>query len=245
MYKEYICKDIIWDTDKDDKITLPAAVVVPRLFLEGNGYIDAGDDDETAKDTLADALSDTYGFCVFGCEMETRQSMRKVNSVYALGTVVTPVLELGSQESRKVIAVEILKELNYLPSYIRAFRDKGDVFCSEEPYGFAYELNDEQKQYIADMEEQGKRIVYAVIHGVYKDACEDKSDVTTYLYVSDDEVRIAIQNIRDGNDLLSGILDDLPEPYCGKRAWAFVHGWDDDIGTVGVHGIAGGLTRTV
>lgn len=63
---------IKWDTDGDQDVFdfLPQEVEVPSKFSEEN-YTEDGEFDEDAMwDDISDWLSDTYGFCHGGFEIE-------------------------------------------------------------------------------------------------------------------------------------------------------------------------------
>lgn len=65
-------KNIKWDTDGNQEAydSLPQEVEVPSRFLKEN-YIEDGKLNEDAMwDDISDWLSDTYGFCHGGFEVE-------------------------------------------------------------------------------------------------------------------------------------------------------------------------------
>lgn len=65
-------KNIKWDTDGDQEVFdfLPQEVEVPSRFSEGN-YMENGEINEDAMwDDISDWMSDAYGFCHGGFEVE-------------------------------------------------------------------------------------------------------------------------------------------------------------------------------
>ena len=60
-------KNIKWDTDGDKKVLahLPKEVEIPKDMSQSNF-----DDQDEWLDAIADWLSDEYGFCHFGFDVE-------------------------------------------------------------------------------------------------------------------------------------------------------------------------------
>lgn len=65
-------KNIKWDTDGDQEVfdSLPQEVEVPFRFSKENYTEDGEFDEDTMLDDISDWLSDTYGFCHGGFEVE-------------------------------------------------------------------------------------------------------------------------------------------------------------------------------
>lgn len=63
---------IKWDTDGNQDVFdfLPQEVEVPSKFSEENYTEDGKFDEDTMWDDISDWLSDTYGFCHGGFEIE-------------------------------------------------------------------------------------------------------------------------------------------------------------------------------
>lgn len=63
---------IKWDTDGNQDVFdfLPQEVEVPSKFSEENYTEDGEFDEDTMWDDISDWLSDTYGFCHGGFEIE-------------------------------------------------------------------------------------------------------------------------------------------------------------------------------
>ena len=150
--------------------------------------------------------------------------------------------------ARKDLAAQIMKRLNVLPDYIKAFKKNGLIGCSEEPYGFVYWLNDEQKTHVAAFEAQYEgHTVFAAIHGVWKVGCGDAYDImdwTAYLYVSDEMVHISEMNVKNGFDALKGILDPVDNDKGDMFITAYVEGFFDEFGDIWVRPRNGGLHRS-
>ena len=64
-----IASDIEWDTDGEDVPSLPSMVSINEIDLMHDAFehIENLDGAEIA-DRVVEYLSDTYGFCVFGCK---------------------------------------------------------------------------------------------------------------------------------------------------------------------------------
>ncbi len=143
------------------------------------------------------------------------------------------------------LAVRILKKLDYFPEAIRQFQQTESPLCSEEPCGTLYELTDEMAMAIRSFSDTA--LCYAVIHGAYIMGGCDKVTMTTYLVLTESDLRTVQEN--------GGSLDDILEPiYTGaqaplnNRVWARVSSdatFGDLVeGSVCVRGLRGGLTRT-
>ena len=65
----FVCKDIIWDTDGEN-VDLPKTVQFTESYLTERNYFENGITDNVALDRIADALSDKYGWCVKGFQMD-------------------------------------------------------------------------------------------------------------------------------------------------------------------------------
>lgn len=154
-----------------------------------------------------------------------------------------------TREDRKMVAVAILKELNYLPVYIEAFKKEDKVGCSMDN-GFVYWVDEKQQQIIIDEENANSKhphTVFAVIYGKYRvgdGVFSEIMDSTDYLYISNDDVKRYIKNKEGGRPELEGILkkhDDKKYGYIiSSRSVAF----DDEVGDIGVRGCNGGIVRT-
>ena len=131
-----------------------------------------------------------------------------------------------TKEQKKQEALERMKMLMLSPNIIKEFAKDGIVNMSETR-GFLYWLDDEQKEYVSDFEEEHNALVYHVIHNY-----TEVGEMLTFLYVSDDE------------DEWGYDRDDLKAGY----ACAYVKNLDEDafseFGSVGIKPEFGGLVRT-
>lgn len=64
--------NIKWDTDGDEEILaeLPREVLLPEKFKKENYMMDGVFDSGSFAEDVADWLSDTYEFCVFGFDYD-------------------------------------------------------------------------------------------------------------------------------------------------------------------------------
>jgi len=131
-----------------------------------------------------------------------------------------------TKEQKKQEALERMKMLSLYPNIIREFEKDGIVNMSENG-GYLYWLDDEQREYVSDFEEEYNALVYHVIHNY-----TEVGEMLTFLYVSDDE------------DEWRYDRDDLKAGY----ACAYVKNLDEDafseFGSVGIKPELGGLIRT-
>ena len=131
-----------------------------------------------------------------------------------------------TKEQKKQEALERMKMLSLYPNIIREFEKDGIVNMSENG-GYLYWLDDEQREYVSDFEEEYNALVYHVIHNY-----TEVGEMLTFLYVSDDE------------DEWGYDRDDLKAGY----ACAYVKNLDEDafseFGSVGIKPELGGLIRT-
>lgn len=131
-----------------------------------------------------------------------------------------------TKEQKKQEALERMKLLSLYPNIIREFEKDGIVNMSENG-GYLYWLDDEQREYVSDFEEEYNALVYHVIHNY-----TEVGEMLTFLYVSDDE------------DEWGYDRDDLKAGY----ACAYVKNLDEDafseFGSVGIKPEFGGLVRT-
>lgn len=68
MIKYYLCTDIEWDTDDGEEDTeepeLPTTVIIPVNMQ----YFEDPDDEVELGETITNALSDRYGWCIYGLD---------------------------------------------------------------------------------------------------------------------------------------------------------------------------------
>ena len=86
------------------------------------------------------------------------------------------------REAKKVEAIKRLKAMQIIPDAINQFINDDTVMVSENPYGTLYWLNDEQKEFVHDFEEEHDALVYLVVH------CRTEfGELYSLFYVSDNE----------------------------------------------------------
>ena len=131
-----------------------------------------------------------------------------------------------TNEQKKQEALERMKMLSLYPNIIREFEKDGIVNMSENG-GFLYWLDDEQKEFVSDFEEENNALVYHVIHN-YTEAGE----MLTFLYVSDYEEEWEADR------------DDLKEGYTCAYVKNLDADWCSEFGSIGIKPQFGGLVRT-
>lgn len=147
--------------------------------------------------------------------------------------------------NKRELGAALLKEMDVLNDYVNAFEKKGLVTWSADPYGFAYYV-DETTAMAAEvqrMEAEYNQTVYAIVCGRY-DVGGEVMDATTYLFVDDDDLKLAERNLKAGNPVWKDIITPHSAQY-GYVAKARVVGFFDEIGDVCVKGRLGGLARTI
>lgn len=132
-----------------------------------------------------------------------------------------------SMEIKKAEAIKRMKALGIFDETIRQFEKENLVSYSEPPMGANYWLDDDQKKFIKEFEEEYNALVYFVIRSYTQFGKLD-----SILYVSDYEEEWEMDNA------------DIKDGY----ALAYVHNYDmedcSEFGSIGVQGRFGGLVRT-
>ena len=131
-----------------------------------------------------------------------------------------------TKEQKKQEALERMKLLSLYPNIIREFEKDGIVNMSENG-GYLYWLDDEQREYVSDFEEEYNALVYHVIHNY-----TEVGEMLTFLFVSDYKEEWGM----DREDLQSGII-------CAYVKNLSVD-WCSEFGSVGIKPQYGGLLRT-
>ena len=131
-----------------------------------------------------------------------------------------------TKEQKKQEALERMKLLSLYPNIIREFEKDGIVNMSENG-GYLYWLDDEQREYVSDFEEEYNALVYHVIHNY-----TEVGEMLTFLFVSDYKEEWEM----DREDLQSGII-------CAYVKNLSVD-WCSEFGSVGIKPQYGGLLRT-
>ena len=70
--------------------------------------------------------------------------------------------KIATRDEMKAEAVKRLEMLKVMPFVIKAFKH-GSLMMSEPPFGALYELDDEQKQMVEDVEKRYGGLVYMVV----------------------------------------------------------------------------------
>lgn len=152
-----------------------------------------------------------------------------------------------TRSARKRVAVEIMRRLNILPTYIRQFQLHDKVGRSENPYGFVYSVKNEEQAVIDQLESDEGITIFAVIHSIVKfdpDPAEEQFDMHTYLFVSDEDVHTFRENITAGRDALDGIIREVQDGGIGLEGYVITSDKQPgEAGYVEVKGIHGGLRR--
>lgn len=142
-------------------------------------------------------------------------------------------------KSKQELCTLILEMLDVHPDYVKAYRDKQKLTEFVTHHGFGYWAGSEHDATIQKMQEDGFE-PFAILTGTYRIGC-DVAKMTSYLCVTQEDVDHANTNIRAGEPPLMNIFDKYEGSY---GILAFVKGFEDEYGSVGVQGIGGGLRRT-
>ena len=131
-----------------------------------------------------------------------------------------------TREQQKIEAISRMKTLNLHSNAIKEF-EKEDLINISESYGVLYWLNESQKEYVKEFEQEFNAVVY---HVIYNNT--EFGELLAFLYVSNDE------------DEWGYDRDDLKDGY----ACAYVKNLDEaafsEFGSIGIKPSFGGLIRT-
>ena len=113
-----------------------------------------------------------------------------------------------SREMKKQEAIKRMKALDIIDGAIAQFKNRDVVMVSEPPIGGLYELNDEEKQMVAEFEKEHDALVYMVVR-----AFTDLGKMDSLLFVSDyeEEYEMEMEDIADGYVMSYTINHDIPE----------------------------------
>lgn len=128
--------------------------------------------------------------------------------------------------TKKMEAIERLKAMHIIPDAIYQFIDDDIVMVSENPFGFLYHLNDEQKKLVADFENEYNALVYLA------NLCNTEfGRLLALCYISDhpDEWKMDNEDIADGYAMTYCINLDCPD--CSE------------FGSIAFQSINGGIKR--
>lgn len=131
-----------------------------------------------------------------------------------------------SRETKKEEAIYRMKLMNIIPDAIKQFEEENTVMVSENPFGFLYWLNDDQKKLVADFEAEYDSLVYLA------NLCNTEfGRLLSLFYVSDhkNEWKMDMDDIKDGYAMVYCI--NLDDPY------------SSEFGTIAFQSINGGIKR--
>ena len=131
-----------------------------------------------------------------------------------------------SRETKKEEAIYRMKLMNIIPDAIKPLEEENTVMVSENPFGFLYWLNDDQKKLVADFEAEYDSLVYLA------NLCNTEfGRLLSLFYVSDhkNEWKMDMDDIKDGYAMVYCI--NLDDPY------------SSEFGTIAFQSINGGIKR--
>ena len=133
-----------------------------------------------------------------------------------------------SREIKKQEAIKRMKVLDLYAPYIKAFKDKDEIFMSEMTGG-VYEFSDDTELVakIKEFEAEYNALVYHVIH-----TFTQFGELYSFLYISDHEDEWEMDNAG------------LEEGYALAYVWNKDDEWCSEFGDIGVKGKFGGIVRT-
>ena len=132
-----------------------------------------------------------------------------------------------SKKSKKTEAVKRMKMLDLYNPYIKAFKDKDEIFMSEMTGGvYEFSSNTELCNKVKEFEAEYEALVYHVIHTL-----TEFGELYSFLYVSDYEEEWEMDN------------EDISEGYALAYVWNATDEWCSEFGSIGVRGKFGGIVR--
>lgn len=131
-----------------------------------------------------------------------------------------------SRETKKEEAIYRMKLMDIIPDAIKQFKEDDTVMVSENPFGFLYWLNDEQKKLVSEFESEYNGLVYLA------NLCNTEfGQLLSLFYVSDHKGEWGMDNtdIADGYAMVYCI--NLDDPY------------SSEFGSIAFKSINGGIKR--
>lgn len=113
-----------------------------------------------------------------------------------------------TREEKKIEAIKRLKEIGIIEDAIDQFIEEDTVMVSENPFGFLYWLEDDQKKLVNEFEEEYNALVYLA------NFCKTEfGGLLALFYVSDQEEEWEMDNadIADGYAMTYCINLDCPD----------------------------------
>lgn len=141
--------------------------------------------------------------------------------------------------TKKELCVLILEMLDVHPDYIAAYRDQDKFTEFTSRYGAGYWAGPGHDAVIQKMRANGFE-PFAIMTGAYRIG-SDVCNMTSYPCVTQEDVDAANANIHMGKPPLKDLFDMYQDSY---SILAYVRGFDDEYGDIGVKGVGGGLVRT-
>ena len=133
-----------------------------------------------------------------------------------------------SRETKKKEAIKRMKALDLYTPYIKAFKDKDEIFMSEMTGGvYEFKENTGLCDKIKEFEAEHNALIYHVIH-----TFTQFGELYNFLYVSDYEEEWEMDN------------DDIQAGYALAYVWNTTDEWCSEFGSIGVRGKFGGIVRT-
>lgn len=131
------------------------------------------------------------------------------------------------KETKKAEAVKRMKALDLYSPYIKAFKDRDEIFMSEMTGGvYEFGANTELVAKVKEFEVEHNALVYHIIHTL-----TEFGELYTFLYVSDYEEEWGMDN------------EDIKAGYALVYVWNKDDEWCSEFGSVGVRGLFGGIVR--
>ena len=133
-----------------------------------------------------------------------------------------------SMETKKAEAISRMKALDLYNPYIKAFKDKDEIFISEMTGGvYEFSENIELQAKVKEFEAEHKALVYHIIH-----TFTQFGELYNFLYVSDHQDEWEMDNA------------DITDGYAMAYVWNNTDEWCSEFGSIGVRGKFGGIVRT-
>lgn len=133
-----------------------------------------------------------------------------------------------SREIKKAEALKRMKALDLHNPYIKAFKDKDEIFMSEMTGGvYEFSANTELVNKVKEFEAEINALVYHVIHTL-----TTIGELYNFLYVSDHQDEWEMDNA------------DIADGYALAYVWNKTDDWCSEFGSIGVRGKLGGIVRT-
>lgn len=133
-----------------------------------------------------------------------------------------------SMEIKKAEAIKRMKALDLYTDYIKAFKDKDEIFMSEMTGGvYEFSKNTELCNKVKEFEAESKALVYHVIRTMTQ-----FGELYNFLYVSDYKEEWSMDNV------------DIEAGYALAYVWNKSNEWCSEFGSIGVRGKFGGVVRT-